>query len=227
MTDLANWHSGDQSYMILPSDLTDNSTSSKAFDVKLLGIDGGGKQFDTKELITERQKAILNCFGAGFILLGQESVGSYALSETQQGLHSFFVEKDINFICEVFNKELIPQLLALNEIRLEDEDMPFLAPSEIDEEDKETNSKAIQRAFATGAIPLHPEVVNENLKKLGYEYRLPEDMQEDGWQEYSEKYMPNSTSRSGDGMESGLNSGVGGADGGSGNTSDTNSDNAS
>lgn len=204
MRNLANWHSGEQSYMILPSDVSEGSNSQKAFEVKLLGIEGGGKQFDTNTLISERQKAILNCFGAAFILLGQEGVGSYALSDTQKSMHGFYVEKDINYICEVINRELIPQLLALNEIYLEDEDMPRLTPAALDESDADLASKAIQRATAVSAVPVHPAMVNEVLSKLGYEYRVPDDVLEDNvkWEEWSAKYMPNAISRSGDGMTS-------------------------
>lgn len=216
MSSLADWHAGDTAYMILPSDIAENSTTQKMFDVKLIGVEGGtGKQFDTSKLIEERQKAILNAFGAGFAVLGQQqgSGGSYALADTQKGTHAFFIEKDINFLLEVFNKDLIPQLLALNEIRLDEEDMPKLTHGIVDESDVDLVSKAIQRSAAVGAIPIHPELVNEFLKDLDYDYRIPEEVlsNPEKWGEYKSQFMPKSTTRSGDGMESGLSSGTGDA----------------
>lgn len=161
-----------------------------------------GKQFSTTDLIRERQKAILNVFGASFAILGQGSTGSYSLADTQKGLHAFFVEKDINFICEVFNKDLIPQLLALNEIRLEDEDMPKLVSGIVDEPDKDLISKAAQRMASTAMLPNHPDLINENMKNLGYDYRIPEDVvnDPDQWLVYTERYLSQFTSRAGDGM---------------------------
>lgn len=214
MESLANWHAGDTAYMILPSDIAEPSTTQKMFDVKLIGVDGGtGKQFDTSKLIEERQKAILNAFGAGFSVLGQSGNGSYALADTQKGTHAFFIEKDINFILEVFNKDLIPQLLALNDIRLDEDDMPKLKHGIVDEVDTDLASKAIQRATAVGQLPVHPALLNEILRDLNYEYRIPEDVLTDSelWEQYKEQFLPKATSRSGDGMESGLGSGTGDA----------------
>lgn len=210
---LAEWHAGRSASMVLPSDIADNSTTQKQFDIKLQGVEGGGKNYRTAEIISDRQKAILNCFGAAFILLGQSGSGSYALADNQKGLHAFFVEKDINFICEVFNKELIPQLLAINEIRLEDEDMPVLEPYKIDEKDIDLLSKGIQRIAAVGMLPMRGEIINEILDDMGYEYRIPEDIitDEEKWEEWAEVYMTQFVSRSGDGMTEGLPSGTGDA----------------
>lgn len=200
---MAEWHSGNSSYMILPSDITDGSTTVRQFDLTLKGVDGGGKQYKTSDIIESRQKSILNCFGAAFILLGQGGGGSYALADSQSGLHSFFVEKDINFICEVFNNELIPQLLAINEIRLEEEDMPKLVQGTVDEKDVDLVSKAVQRASSVGMLPQDPNLINEVLEDLGYNYRIPQEVVDspEKWKEWSQEYMPSPTSRSGDGMQ--------------------------
>lgn len=204
-TSLGNWHQGETAYMILPSDIAEGSTTQKMFDVKLIGVDGGSKMFDTTNLIAERQKVILNAFGASFAILGQSGNGSYALADTQKGTHAFFIEKDINFLLEVFNRDLIPQLLALNDIRLEAEDMPKLMHGIVDESDVDLESKGIQRVTAVGAAPVHPELINEYLDTLGYNYRIPDDVMSspEKWVEYKEMYLPKSTSRSGDGMAAG------------------------
>jgi len=213
MNSLGEWHSGDTAYMMMPSDLQEGSTTQREFEIKLIGIDGGaGKQFNTSELIEERQKAILNAFGAGFSTLGQDGGGgSYSLASTQKGLHSFYIEKDINFLLEVFNSELIPQLLALNDIYLEEEDMPKLVHGVVDEKDADLASKAIQRVTAVGQMPVCPELINESLHDLGYEYRIPQSVidSDEAWEEYKRKYLPKAESRSGDS----LNTSSGGANG--------------
>lgn len=218
-TSLANWHAGDTAYMILPSDISEGSTTQKMFDVKLIGVEsGGGKMYDSTALIAERQKAILNAFGAGFAILGQQGSGSYALADTQKGTHAFFIEKDINLLLEVFNNDLIPQLLALNDIRLNDEDMPKMIHGIVDEKDVDLVSKAVQRVAAVSAVPKHPALMNEVLEDLGYDYQIPQDVLDDPekWAKYREEFMGEMTSRSGDGLESGLGSGTGAATGASG-----------
>ena len=125
MEDAANAHNGEQSFFILPSDV---NGGHEQFKMTLKGVEGGGgKQYNTKDLINERKKAILDKFGAGFVNLGNESHGSYALSEGKQSLHAHYVEHDINVIEETFNIDIIPQLLALNNIELEDEDYPNIS----------------------------------------------------------------------------------------------------
>lgn len=199
MADAANAHAGEQAYFILPSDM--NTQGGEQFKMSLKGIDGAGKQYSTQELVNSRKKAILDRFGAGFINLGNDGQGSYNLSESKQSIHSHFVQRDIDIIVEAFNKNLIPQLLALNDIRLSDEDMPKLKPGLIQEVDMEGFSKFVQRIGAVGYLPKTPTVINKILEVGGFDEEIPEDMKtEDLLQLLGED-----TSRSGDGMTAGSN----------------------
>ena len=197
MADAANAHSGEQSYFILPSDMNDKG--GEQYKMTLKGIDGVGKQYSTKDLIQERKKAILDRFGAGFINLGNDGQGSYNLSESKQTIHGHFVQRDIDIICESFNKNLIPQLLALNNIRLSDEDMPRLKPGAIQEVDMESFSKFVQRIGAVGYLPKTPTVINKILEVGGFDEEIPENTS----QEELLKILGEDTSRSGDGMKQG------------------------
>jgi phage gp29-like protein len=165
-----------------------------------------GKQIDTTKLINVRHKAILDCLGAGFLNLGNDGVGSYALSEGKQSLHAHYVERDVDTICEQINVNLIPQLLALNSIYLEDEDMPVFEAGKIEEPDLNEYSAAIQRMGATGFIPRNSAVINHVLSVLGIDWKLTNETQEEILE-----LVGKPTTRSGDGMESGMNNGTGDA----------------
>ena len=195
MTDAANAHKGEQSYFILPSDVQPGNSPQYSMDLK--GVEGGSSKNNTTTLINERKKLILDVFGAGFVNLGQEGVGSYALSEGKQSLHSRFVERDVDIIEEVFNKDIIPQLLALNGIYLSDEDIPKLHAGEIDQIDVGVFSSAMQRLKATGLIAVTVDMINEIYEKIGLEYRVPENTT----QEELMQLLGPMTSRSGDSFD--------------------------
>lgn len=197
MADAANAHAGEQSYFIIPSDM--NAQGGEQYKMSLKGIDGAGKQYSTQELVNSRKKAILDRFGAGFINLGNDGQGSYNLSESKQSIHGHFVQRDIDIIVEAFNKNLIPQLLALNDIRLSDDDMPKLKPGLIQEVDMEGFSKFVQRIGAVGYLPKTPTVINKILEVGGFDEEIPEDMDT----EELMKLLGEDTSRSGDGMTAG------------------------
>ena len=170
-----------------------------------MGVDGTSQVPNTKELINDRKKAILDRLGAGFINVGNDSVGSYNLGESKSNLHGHYVERDCNIIEEGLNKDLIPQLLAMNNIYLPSDELPYVLSGWAEDPSKDETSKVIQRTAAVGFLPATPEVINENFAMLGYNYRVPDDVaaSPEKWQEYMNMYMPQFTSKSGAGMEQG------------------------
>lgn len=198
---IANLHSGEQAYMVLPSDVYEG-TVMRQYDLVFQGVDGTGKQFDTQALIKQRKLDIYNRFGAGVLIMGDGDAGSFALSDNKQTLLSHFIERDVDIVVEAINSQLIPQTLRLNNIFLSDEDMPKFVSGEMGDPDIEVNAKAIQQLVASGAIPLTPEVINEFFEKIGFEYRIPDDIvaNKEKFFEFMDNYMPDKTSRSGDGL---------------------------
>lgn len=196
MQDAANAHSGEQAFFMLPSDVKEGAAQ---YSMTLKGIDGVGKQYSTQDLINQRKKSILDGFGAGFINLGNDKAGSYNLSESKQTIHSHFVQHVVGIITEGLNENVIPQILALNGIRLSHEDMPRIKAGLISEVDMEEFSKAVQRVGAVGYLPKTKEVVNKILEVMGIDYKVPEEMS----QEEFLKLFGEDTSRSGDGMAAG------------------------
>lgn len=202
MTDAANSHKGSQSYFILPSDVQQGNTPQ--YSMTLKGVEGSSSGVDTTKLINERKKLILDCFGAGFINLGNEGVGSFALSDGKKSLFEQFIQRDIIAIEEGFNEDIIPQLLALNGIYLDDEDMPKLRAGTVGEVDLAVYSAAIQRIGAVGYLPRNKETINHILNVLGIDFELTNETQEEILE-----LVGKPTTRAGDGMESGLSNGTG------------------
>ncbi|MEI9553869.1 hypothetical protein [Enterobacter hormaechei] len=196
MSDAANAHSGEQSFFMLPSDTKDNAPQ---YSMTLKGIDGMGKQYSTAQLISDRKKSILDRLGAGFINVGNDKGGSYNLSESKQTIHTQFVQRVNEIILEALNENLLPQLLALNDIRLPETEMPYVKAGEIVDVDMEGFSKAIQRIGAVGYLPKTPKVINRVLEVLGIDEKIEEDIS----QEELMKLLGEDTSRAGDGMTKG------------------------
>ena len=143
-SDAAALHAGESSYMVMSSDV-DPVTKAQDYQIEFKGIDGGGKQYKTSDIIDQKRKSIYNIFGAGFLLLGQGSSGSYALSSSQTSTHALYVQRNILWKTDVINNQLVKTILNANNIKLNWDDMPVFQPSDPDEFDVDVLSKAIQR----------------------------------------------------------------------------------
>jgi hypothetical protein len=159
---VANIHAGKQSYIILGDESQDGKYS---YDIKLLGIEGQGKQYKTSEIIENKKKNIYNAFGAGYLLLGQDSHGSYNLSSTAKVTHSFYVERNNAEIKSVLDSDLAPKLLAANGVYLPFSKMPTFEMADPDQLSLDEASKFIQRVKSVGA--LSPQAAGQVLKDAG------------------------------------------------------------
>ena len=216
----ASVHAGDQTYMLLGSDTIDGSGSGKyAYDVTLQGVEGGSKSYKTTELIQERKKQILDSLGCGFLNLGNDGVGSYALATGKQSLHAFYMERHLLFIKSVLENDLFKQLAEINGIRLTEDEMPRIEFGDLDQPDLETYSKMIQRLAATGVLPKQKAFLIQLYQDMGLDTTPLEGLTDEEFV----ALLGENTSRSGDGMAQGMPSGTGNA---LGNNSDTNSENA-
>jgi hypothetical protein len=97
--------------VILPMMFDENG--KQLVDFKLLNS-GGARQFNTDQIITRYNQQIAMTCLADFIMLGHESVGSFALGSSKVDLFMAAVESWIRLIAEVFNSHAIPRLMALN-----------------------------------------------------------------------------------------------------------------
>lgn len=212
-------HAGDQSYMILGSDTQgENGNGKYTYDVELKGIEGSGKQYKTSELIEQRKKDILNILGASFLMVGQDGTGSYNLADSKKQMLAFYMERILMFIRSVFEREFIKSLADINELSLEQDEMPVMVFGELNETDSEAASKMIQRVASVGLLPLHKDILIQAWQQCGFDTRTIEAEGEDSILER----LTASTTRAGDGMKEGMPSGTGKANG---NNSALNMDN--
>lgn len=146
----ANLSAGEQSYVITPIDYDDNG--KPMFHFKLTGIDGGGKQYSTSEVILRKQNEIFTVFLADVLKLGQDGSGSYALSDNKNNVLSLSLEYYLNIIADVINRDLVPQTLALNGWKFKASDMPKFAFGDVDDRNLEELGKFIQRTVSVKAM---------------------------------------------------------------------------
>lgn len=172
-SNMANMHTGDQSYTILPSDTQSESGSgAREFEIKFLGVEGGGKAFDVEALVEQRKRAIYNSFGAANLITGDSNGGSYNLITGQNTIHSHYVERDISVIEEAWNHDIIKQLFRLNEWELDHDQYPRLVAGDIEPVSLEEDGKYFNRVMRS--LPAVPEVVNHLLSKQNIKYRIPD-----------------------------------------------------
>jgi len=75
---------------------------------------GGTRQFDTNEIVKRYESRMLISALAQFLMLGQDNVGSLALSSDQTDFFTMSVNSVADTIAETFTKYAIPRLLKLN-----------------------------------------------------------------------------------------------------------------
>lgn len=150
--DAAALRAGESAYIVLSSDV-DPDSKTRDYDIEFKGIDGGGKSYNSSDIIDQKRKAIYNVFSGGAVLLGQDgSSGSYSLSTDKTSLQGFYSECIADQFVEVINTQLIPRLLAANGIYLDHEDMPKYVAEQITETSLDEFSKAGQRLGSVGIL---------------------------------------------------------------------------
>lgn len=101
--------------IVLPLDYDQNG--KQRFDFKLLST-GGKRQFDTNAIINRYDHRIALTLLADFILLGQQSVGSFSLVDSRTNLFSTAIGAFLDMILDTINRFAIPRLFALNNFKI-------------------------------------------------------------------------------------------------------------
>jgi len=212
-TGMSEMHSGDASFMILPSDSqSENGTGLRDYEIQFLGVEGGGKGFDITEIIEQKKRAIYNVLASQHLITGENGGGSYNLSEGTANITALFSYRDNKIVDEMWNKQVFPQLLRLNGFEYTQEDLPVWCSGETQRITDDERGKFISRV--QHLLPAVPDVSNSLLETLGVDYRVDENATADEIRELMFTFQDPSK--------------VGGANGGSsgtGNKSQDNSDN--
>lgn len=105
-----------QEGMIMPLDY-DQISGKPRYDFKLLST-GGSRQFDTSAIINRYAHRIsINLLG-DFLLIGQQSVGSFALITSKTDLFTTAIGAFLDMICSIINRYAVPRLFQLNDFRI-------------------------------------------------------------------------------------------------------------
>lgn len=207
---IRNYQANQSAGIVFPRYI-DPESKQNLFSLKLQGVEGGGKQYDTQAIISRYEKKILMTFLADVLGLGHDQVGSYALSSDKTNLLAIKIATFLAHITKVFNEDLIKQTFVLN--GWDTSVLPKIVHSDLEKQSLDDLGKYIQRIASVGAI--------EKDKALHHFLRDQLPLGTEGVGEALDSELVSSESRAGEGQGT---SGTGNSqDGGAG--SDTNSDN--
>ena len=185
---VTNLHMNEQTGMVMPM-AYDPDSKQPLFKFELMSV-MGTKGYDVGAIIQRYDNKMLMAFYADLLKMGQEKVGSFSLAGAKTNILAMAIEHRLMEIQTVLNNDLIPQLFALN--KWADERLPTFVFDDLDEEDLDEFSKAVQRIFSVNAVEFDRPVANLIRKKLGVE-------EKDVNEKVADDELPNNRSRSGDG----------------------------
>ena len=197
-TGMADMHSGDASFMILPSDSqSESGTGLRDYEIQFLGVEGGGKGFDITEIIEQKKRAIYNVLASQHLITGENGGGSYNLSEGTTNMTSLFSGRDNMIVDEMWNKQVFPQLLRLNSIEYTQEELPVWESGEVQPVSLSEKGQYFNRVMRS--LPAVADVVNILLEDIGADYRVPEDATPDQIREMTFDFQEEAKVGSGEG----------------------------
>ena len=114
---------------------------------------GSRRQFDTNAIIERYDKRIATTVLADFVLLGQQSVGSFALASSKTKIFALAIGTYLDIICEVFNNQAIPRLMDLNNTHFAGmTDYPKMVHGDIEDADLDHIGEFIKSMVGIGAL---------------------------------------------------------------------------
>lgn len=163
-----------QEGILLPSDR--DASGNLMFDFSLLST-GGARQFDTTKVVDRYNRAIATSVLADFIFLGQQSVGSFALSSDKTALFASAIGAFQGAMADVFNRHLLPRLWRLN--GMDPLTQPTLIPGDLEKQNLGEVSAFIQALTASGATMFPDRELENHLRELAGLPLAPEDGPDD------------------------------------------------
>lgn len=195
----ASMTAGDQSYLFLP--MAYNDQGKPLFSFKLQGIEGGGKQYKTSDIVTRHANKLLMTFFADVLKLGSDSTGSYALADSKTSLLAMAIESVLTNIQRTLNHDLMRQTYELNKWDYNPVTAAQFKFSDLEQDDLEILASTVQRVMAVKGVRATSDIEDTLRKRI---FGL-EPMAEAN----PEILDVEQTSKAGQGMEEGLNNGTG------------------
>lgn len=147
--------------IIMPSDA--GPDGKPMFDISLIAS-GGSRQVNPDVPITRYDQRIAMVVLADFVMMGNSGSGggrgSYGMAEAKQDMFSTAISAWLDAICEEFSRQVIPQLLKLNNMK--PKALPFLSHTEVQAPNLQQLGAYISALSSAGAS-LFPD---QNLEKF-------------------------------------------------------------
>lgn len=132
-----------------------------------------GKAIDTNAVIERYDKRIATTVLADFVMLGQQSVGSFALASSKTKIFALAVGTYLDVICDVFNSQGIPRLIALNGKAFSQiTDYPHMVHGDIEDKDLAVFGEFLQRVSASGILQPDEQIEDYVRRVAGLPSRL-------------------------------------------------------
>lgn len=138
-----------QTAVILPAVYDDDG--HELYKIELLSNNITRKQYDTDQIIKRYQKEIAMTLLADFIMLGNNSQGSFALSDSKVSMFRQSLNFLLKVISETINKQAIEKLCKLNHFD-NLTDYPIIVHSNIDAKSLQETANFIQQLAASNVI---------------------------------------------------------------------------
>ena len=156
-----NVRNDEQAGIVIPSDYDANGNQLYKFE---LASSPGKKQFNTGDIIKRYQNSILQTLLADFLKLGQDKVGSFALSDNKTELFVMSLDTIVQQIEEQFNSRAIPKLFKLN--GWDQSKCPTLTHGDFEKRDIEKTVDAIFKLSQAGMELFPDDALEANLRRL-------------------------------------------------------------
>lgn len=200
-TNMSRVSTGEQSYIITPSDKYDQSQGGGGqYDFKL--VTGSSSHLTALSgVIVRYDNEIFQALCADVLTLDNgQSGGGASITSNKQTMLNMFVEARVKEIVDLINNDLIPDLFRRNGWDITK--CPKLEYGRIEKLSVDVLAKAIQQLMATNSIPLTVENINHIMEVFGFPTRLPLDMSREDLLEVL-GFGLEMQSKSGSGMERG------------------------
>jgi hypothetical protein len=163
-----------QEGVILPSDR--DASGHYRVDLTLLAS-AGSRQIDTTKIVDRYNKSIAMCVLADFIFLGQQSVGSFALSSDKTELFGVAISGFLDIMRDAYQRQVVKPLWDYN--GFDPELMPKLQHSDVEQTGLAEIATLLSAMVGAGAM-MFPDRDLENVlrRRMGLP-EAPEDGLED------------------------------------------------
>lgn len=138
-----------QSAILLPAVFDENN--NRLYDIDVIKTGATRKQFDSTEIIQRYAKEIAMSLMADFLLLGNNSQGSFALSDSKVSMFRQSLTFLLKIICETINEQAIVKLVKLNKFK-GITDYPKIVHSNIDEKSLQETANFIQQLVNSNVL---------------------------------------------------------------------------